>query len=232
MSDQSIDGRQAMAGGAPTPVSQPTAAASGGLLAGLRPDLALVASMIPEGARVLDIGCEDGALLEALVREKGVVGRGLELSQSGVNASVRRGLSVVQGDADRDLEHYPDLSFDVVVLSQTLPATRAPDQVLAQLVRIGRQAIVSFANFGYWKVRLHLLWRGQMPVTHALSKPWYATDNIHLCTIRDFIYLTDSLGIEVEKALALDAHSRPRAIVSKSHANLFGELGLFVLSKR
>lgn len=202
------------------------------LLQGLRPDLALVASMITEGSRVLDIGCEDGALLEALVKEKGVVGRGLELSQSGVNASVRRGLSVVQGDADRDLEHYPDLSFDVVVLSQTLPATRSPDKVLAELVRIGRCVIVSFANFGYWRVRLHLLWRGQMPVTPALSKPWYATDNIHLCTIRDFLTLTDRLDIEVEQAIALDAHSRPRTIVSKRYANLFGEVGLFLLTKR
>ncbi len=204
----------------------------GGLLAGLRPDLRLVASMIDEGARVLDIGCEDGALLEALVREKGVVGRGLELSQSGVNASVRRGLSVIQGDADRDLDHYPDLSFDVVVLSRTLPATRAPDQVLLQLVRIGRSAIVSFANFGYWRVRMHLLLRGQMPVTSSLNKPWYATDNIHLCTIRDFLNLTDGLGIEVEKAIALDSHSRPRPIVSKRHANFFGEIGLFLLSRR
>lgn len=202
------------------------------LLQGLRPDLALVASMISEGARVLDIGCEDGALLEALVKEKGVVGRGLELSQSGVNASVRRGLSVVQGDADRDLEHYPDLAFDVVVLSQTLPATRSPDKVLAQMLRIGRCAIVSFANFGYWRVRLHLLLRGQMPVTHALSKPWYATDNIHLCTIRDFLSLTADLGVEVEGAITLDGHSRPRAIVSKRHANLFGEMGLFLLKKR
>ncbi len=202
------------------------------LLAGLRPDLALVASMVSEGARVLDIGCEDGALLAALVCEKQVVGRGLELSQSGVNASVRRGLSVVQGDADRDLEHYPDLAFDVVVLSQTLPATRAPDQVLSQLVRIGRCAIVSFANFGYWRIRLHLLWQGRMPVTHALWRPWYATDNIHLCTIRDFLALTDRLGIKVERAIALDAHSRPRQIVSKRHANIFGEMGLFLLTRR
>ncbi len=202
------------------------------LLDGLRPDLALVASMIPERARVLDIGCEDGVLLEALVKEKGVLGRGLELSQSGVNSSVRRGLSVVQGDADRDLEHYPDLSFDVVVLSRTLPAMRSPDKVLAELLRIGRCAIVSFANFGYWRVRLHLLWRGRMPVTHALSKPWYATDNIHLCTIRDFLALTERLDIEVEKAIALDPQSRSHQIVSKRYANLFGEVGLFLLTKR
>jgi len=204
---------------------------AGPLTRALRSDLALVASMIAEGARVLDIGCEDGALLEALVREKSVVGRGLEISQTGVNASVRRGLSVVQGDADRDLDHYPDLSFDVVVLSQTLPATRAPDEVLKQLVRIGRCAIISFANFGYWPVRLHLLWRGRMPVTRALLLPWYATENIHLCTIRDFLDLTERLDIKVERAISLDSQKRPRQIVSQRYANIFGEMGLFLLKK-
>ncbi|GAB5470642.1 MAG: methionine biosynthesis protein MetW [Rhodospirillales bacterium] len=202
------------------------------LLANLRPDLALVAGMVEPGARVLDIGCEDGALLEALVREKGVTGRGLELSQAGVNASVKRGLSVVQGDADSDLAHYPDRAFDFVVLSQTLPATRSPDQVLSALVRIGERAIVSFANFGHWRVRLHLLLRGRMPVTNALSRPWYATDNIHLCTICDFIALCEELGIGVERAVSLDLKQRPRAIVNRRYANIFGETGLFLLSKR
>ncbi|MEO1192047.1 MAG: methionine biosynthesis protein MetW [Pseudomonadota bacterium] len=202
------------------------------LLAALRPDLALVAEMVEPGSRVLDIGCEDGALLEALVREKAVTGRGLELSQAGVNASVRRGLSVIQGDADRDLADYPDQAFDYVVLSQTLPATRAPDQVLEALVRIGQRAIVSFANFGYWRVRLHLALQGRMPMTSALSRPWYATDNIHLCTIRDFITLCERMEIQVERALSLDSHQRPRAIISRRHANIFGETGLFLLSKR
>lgn len=197
----------------------------------LRPDLAVVARMVEPETRVLDIGCEDGALLEALVRDKGVTGRGLELSQSGVNASVRRGLSVIQGDADSDLAHYPDGAFDYVILSQTLPATRAPDRVLSELVRIGRSAIVSFANFGYWRVRLHLLFRGRMPVTPTLPKPWYATDNIHLCTIRDFLSLTEELGITVEEAISLDSHGRPAPVVSRRYANLFGQVGLFLLSR-
>jgi len=199
--------------------------------AGLRPDLALVAQMVEPESRVLDIGCEEGELLEALVRDKRVTGRGLELSQGGVNASVRRGLSVIQGDADSDLAHYPDEAFDYVILSRTLPATRAPDRVLSELVRIGRYAIVSFANFGYWRVRLHLMLRGRMPVTTALSRPWYATDNIHLCTIRDFLDLTQELGIKVERAIALDSHGRPQSIVSRRYANLFGEVALFLLSK-
>ena len=130
----------------------------------LRSDLRLIAEMIDPGARVLDIGCGDGALLAYLVRNKDVDGRGMELSQRGVNSCVGHGLSVIQGDADRDLEAYPTGAFDVVVLSQTLQATREPRQVLETLVRIGRRAIVSFPNFGFWRIRLCLLFCGRMPV--------------------------------------------------------------------
>src|SRR5947209_18460002 len=133
----------------------------------LRRDLRLIAEMIEPGARVLDIGCGDGALLAYLVRHKGVDGRGMELSQSGVNACVGHGLSVIQGDADRDLAAYPTGAFDVVVLSQTLQATRQPRKVLETLVRIGRRAIVSFPNFGFWRIRLGLLLTGRMPLSHC-----------------------------------------------------------------
>jgi methionine biosynthesis protein MetW len=197
----------------------------------LRRDLRLIAEMIEPGARVLDIGCGDGALLAFLVRRKSVDGRGMELSQSGVNACVGHGLSVIQGDADRDLEAYPTGAFDVVVLSQTLQATRQPRKVLETLVRIGRRAIVSFPNFGFWRIRLHLLLRGRMPVSHLLAYPWYETPNIHLCTVRDFVALCDEIGVRVERSVTLDRHGQPYSLEPRgSLANLLAEQGIFVLS--
>jgi methionine biosynthesis protein MetW len=198
---------------------------------GLRRDLRLIAEMIEDGSRVLDIGCGDGALLAYLARYKNVDGRGMELSQSGVNACVAHGLSVIQGDADRDLEAYPSGAFDVVVLSQTLQATRQPRQVLEALVRIGRRAIVSFPNFGFWRLRLNLLFSGRMPVSQLLPHPWYETPNIHLCTIRDFVALCDEIGIGIEKSLTLDRYGRPFSLDPRgSLANLLAEQAVFVLS--
>ncbi|MGH7046188.1 MAG: methionine biosynthesis protein MetW [Stellaceae bacterium] len=197
----------------------------------LRQDLQLIAEMIEPGARVLDIGCGDGALLAYLVRHKRVDGRGIELSQSGVNACVGHGLSVIQGDADRDLDAYPAAAFDVVVLSQTLQATRQPRRVIEALVRIGRRAIVSFPNFGFWRIRLHLMLRGRMPMSHLLAHPWYETPNIHLCTIRDFTALCDELGVIVERSATLDRNGRPYALDPHgSLANLLAEQSVFVLS--
>ena len=199
----------------------------------LRRDLRLIADMIAPGARVLDIGCGDGALLAHLTRHKGVDGRGMELSQSGVNACVGHGLSVIQGDADRDLEAYPNGAFDVVVLSQTLQATRNPRRVVETLVRIGRRAIVSFPNFGFWRIRLNLLTAGRMPVSPLLPYPWYETPNIHLCTIRDFVAVCDELGIRIERGVTLDRLGRPYPFEPHGRlANLLGEQGVFVLSGR
>ena len=198
---------------------------------GLRRDLRLIAEMIDPGARVLDIGCGDGALLAHLVRHKNVDGRGMELSQSGVNSCVGHGLPVIQGDADRDLEAYPTGAFDVVVLSQTLQATREPRKVIETLVRIGRRAIVSFPNFGFWRIRLHLLFCGRMPVSHLLAHPWYDTPNIHLCTIRDFVVMCDEIGVRVERSVTLDRHGQPYSLDPHgSLANLLAEQGVFVLS--
>lgn len=206
--------------------------AADGAAGGLRRDLRLIAEMIDPGARVLDIGCGDGALLAHLVRQKNVDGRGMELSQSGVNSCVGHGLSVIQGDADRDLEAYPTGAFDVVVLSQTLQATREPRKVLETLVRIGRRAIVSFPNFGFWRIRLHLLFRGRMPMSHLLAHPWYETPNIHLCTIRDFVAMCDEIGIRVERSVTLDRHGQPYSLDPHgSLANLLAEQGVFVLSE-
>ncbi len=197
----------------------------------LRPDLAIIAEMIPSEARVLDVGCGDGALLEYLMHELKVDGRGMELSQAGVNACVARGLSVIQGDADTDLKDYPSDAFDVAVLSQTLQATRDPRGVLAELVRIGRRAIVSFPNFGHWRVRWCLLFNGRMPTTPALPAHWYDTPNIHLCTIRDFADLAAELGIRIERALVLDPHGTAKSLGWVRLANWFGEQCVVLLRR-
>jgi methionine biosynthesis protein MetW len=197
----------------------------------LRRDLRLIAEMIEPESRVLDIGCGDGALLAYLAREKGVDARGMELSQSGVNACVRHGLSVIQGDADHDLDAFPAGAFDVAVLSQTLQATRRPRHVVEELVRIGKRAIVSFPNFGFWRIRFGLLWRGRMPVSGLLNNSWYETPNIHLCTIRDFVVLCDALGTKIERSITLDRHGRPFSLDPRGGlANLLAEQGVFVLS--
>ena len=145
--------------------------------------------MVRAGSRVLDVGCGDGALLQLLADTKDVDGRGIEVSRERVNACVARGLSVIQGDADRDLADYPDGAFDYAILSLTIQATRQPKTVLEQLLRIGRHAIVSFPNFGHWQVRAQLLLTGRMPVNENLPEAWYVSPNAHLCTIKDFVDL-------------------------------------------
>ncbi|PZO77644.1 MAG: methionine biosynthesis protein MetW [Mesorhizobium amorphae] len=197
-----------------------------------RVDLDVIAGFIAPGSRVLDVGCGDGALLEQLARERNVDGRGMEISQRGVNECVARGLSVIQGDADRDLVFYPDKSFDVVVLSQTIQATRDPRAVLEHLLRIGERAVVSFPNFGHWRVRFSLLLRGRMPVTRDLPYSWYDTPNIHFCTVRDFVNLCRELGATVESAAALDdAGQKIGLSMPWWFWNLFGQQAVFVLRR-
>ncbi|HUO97547.1 MAG TPA: methionine biosynthesis protein MetW [Rhizomicrobium sp.] len=196
----------------------------------LRPDLAAIAEMIPDGSRVLDVGCGDGALLEHLATTKNVDGRGLELSQQNVNAAVARGLAVIQGDADTDLGEYPSQVFDVVILSQTIQATRNPRQVLAQLLRIGRRTAVSLPNFGHWRVRLSLLAHGRMPRTETLAYEWYDTPNIHLCTIADFVGLATASGAVFEEAFALTRHGLTHPMQPHSWMpNLMAEGAIFLL---
>jgi methionine biosynthesis protein MetW len=200
--------------------------------ASARSDHEVIAQMVRPNSKVLDIGCGDGALLNLLARERGVKGRGMELSQAGVNACVSRGLSVVQGDADRDLRDYPSAAFDYVILSKTIQAVRHPRVVLKELARIGERVIVSFPNFGHWRVRTSLLSGGRMPVTGNLPARWYETDNLHLCTVRDFAEMATSLHLTIERAVPL-TRGQPGAPFAKNiwRANWFAEEAVFLLAQ-
>ena len=197
-----------------------------------RVDLLLLSQMVERGSRVLDVGCGDGTLLHILAGTRDVDARGLEISQSGVNQCVARGLSVVQGDADTELVNYPDNAFDYAILSQTIQATRQPREVLDQLLRIGRRAIVSFPNFGHWRIRAQIMFNGRMPVTQNLSWAWHDTPNIHFCTIKDFVALCHELGAKVERSTALNAQGRPLKLkIPTLMQNLLGEQAIFLLSR-
>jgi methionine biosynthesis protein MetW len=200
--------------------------------AALRPDLAVIASFITPGARVLDVGCGDGALLQWLRDEKQVDGRGIEINQEAVNRAIASGIAVIQGDVDSDLPHYPAAAYDYVILSQTLQAMKDPKVVLLDLVRIGKKAVVSVPNFGHWKNRLYLALKGRMPVTKTLSYEWYDTPNIHFCTITDFVALAEALGITIEARLVVDSRGHKVRFTGRGvAANLFGEQGVFLLSR-
>ena len=191
----------------------------------LRPDLAIIASHVNRGARILDVGCGDGSLMAALRDQQGCDARGLELDPVNVAAAVGQGLSVIQGDADTDLADYPDDSFDYAILSQTLQTTRRPDWVLEQLLRIGRHAFVSFPNFAHWRVRASLLFGGRMPVTRLLPIAWYATPNIHHVTVDDFRALVKERGIAIEGAWFLSGDQQ----TGSGLANLLAEHAVFLL---
>ena len=198
----------------------------------IREDFREIVRLVRPGARVLDVGCGEGDLLDLLRREKDVDGRGIEISPAGVGACLARGLSVMQGDADRDLSEFAPDTFDYAILSQTLQAVRQPRQVLSDLLRLAERAIVSFPNFGHWRVRWSLLAHGRMPETRVLPEPWWATPNIHLCTLRDFTDLCADLGLRIEAASALRAHGAAREIDPLHPLETWrAESALFLLSR-
>ncbi len=197
-----------------------------------RLDFEIIKNVIKDNSRVLDVGCENGELLKFLNKGKKIDGRGLEISQKNVNICVKHGLSVVQGDADKDLVSYPPKSFDFVILSQTLQATHSPEKVLNELVRISKRAIVSFPNFGSWPIRLKLLINGIMPESDLLPHTWYTTPNIHLCTIKDFKKLCNKNSINIEQNFFLNKNGKKITNpIKKLFNNFFSISGLFVLKK-
>ena len=198
----------------------------------IRIDLLEIARAIKPGTTVLDVGCGDGVLLDYLAREKSVDGRGIELSSEGVNRSISKGLSVIQGNAEEDIAFYPDQSFDYVILSQTLQAMKRPDKMLEQLLRVGKKAVVSFPNFGHWRVRFSLAVMATMPVNKTLDYPWYSTPNIHFCTIRDFVNLCAEKNIHVEQSMAINAKGARMPVQNLSLANLMATQGMYVITKK
>ena len=192
----------------------------------------LISSLVNNNDKVLDIGCGNGDLLYYLEKTKNIQGQGIEISHLGVKESVTKGLSVIQGDADEDLVSFTDNTFDVVILSDTLQATHKPKEVLKQMLRIGKKCIICIPNFGYWKYRLQILFYGIMPVTKTLSEPWYSTPNIHLCTIKDFINLCNSLNIEINKAYRNTQNNIKKIQKPNSYLNnLLSTEGIFILTK-
>ncbi len=193
----------------------------------------LISSLIEENSSVLDVGCGDGSLLVFLEDKKNITGHGLEISHEGVQKCLTKGLSVLQGNADTDLTNFPENSFDYVILSHTLQATHKPKDVLNEMLRIGKKCIVSFPNFAYWKCRLDLLIKGSMPMTKTLSEPWYLTQNIHLCTIKDFVLICELLKISIDKAYRISENGSAKSIDSPESFfnNLFSVEGVFLISQ-
>ncbi len=197
---------------------------------GTRIDHDIILELIPSGAKVLDLGCGDGSLLEELVRTKDVRGSGIEISDEGIRRCISRGLAVLQGDIDQGLKDYPDRSFDYIILNQTLQAVKKPHTVLEEMLRVGEKAVVGLPNFAYWRMRLFLLLRGRMPKTEFLPYEWYDTPNIHFCSLEDFERYCRGFGLRVERRIYLSSHRGGR-VLSGVCPNLFAESAVFLLSK-
>ena len=196
----------------------------------MKKEFKVIAQIIQNNKRVLDVGCSDGILMEYLKSNQNNDVRGLEPEKNDVQKCIAKGLSVIEGDAEKELIQFPEKSFDYVVLSQTLQAFLYPEKVLSQLLRIGKQTIVSIPNFGYWKVRLHLLFKGTMPITKNLPNEWYNTPNLHMCTIKDFVNFCNHKNIKINKSMCL-TNEKISEITNKNmiYKNIFSELGIFLI---
>ena len=198
----------------------------------MKPEYNIISNLIDESSKVLDVGCDDGTLMEFLKENKNVNIRGIEISKKKVQICISKGLTVIEGNAELDLKQFPDNSFDYVVLGQTLQAFINPEIVIKELLRVGNKAIVTIPNFGHWKVRLNLLTQGTMPVTKTLPNKWYNTPNIHMCTIKDFFRFSREINFKIYKSLAL--MNKNISTINNSNLffkNLFSELGIFLIEK-
>ena len=196
----------------------------------MKQEFKVIAKIIQNNKRVLDIGCGDGTLMEYLKKNQNNDVRGLEPKKNLVQICISKGLSVIEGDAEKELIQFPEKSFDYVVLSQTLQAFLNPEEVLNQLLRIGKQTIISIPNFGYWKIRLHLLFKGTMPITKNIPYDWYNTPNLHMCTIQDFVNFCNNKNIKIDKSMCL-TNEKISEITNKNmrYKNIFSQLGIFLI---
>ena len=198
----------------------------------MKQEFKIIANLIEKNTRVLDVGCGDGTLMKHLKDNKNIDTRGLEISKNNVQLCISKSLSVIEGNAESDLQQFPDLSFDYVILSQTLQAFYNPEKVIDDLLRVANKAIVTIPNFGYWKVRLHLLLKGTMPITKNLPDEWYNTPNLHMCTIKDFYNFCSKKNIELYKSIALNGEKTSQINkINLNIKNLYSELGIFLIQK-
>ena len=198
----------------------------------MKKEFQIISELIENNKRVLDVGCGDGTLMKHLKDNKNIDTRGLEISKNNVQLCISKSLSVIEGNAERDLQQFPDLSFDYVILSQTLQAFYNPEKVIDDLLRVANKAIVTIPNFGNLKVRLHLLLKGTMPITKNLPDEWYNTPNLHMCTIKDFYNFCSKKNIELYKSIALNGEKISQINkINLSIKNLYSELGIFLMKK-
>ena len=197
----------------------------------MKNEFKIIANLLPVRSRVLDVGCGDGTLIEALIKKKNIDTRGIELEENKVKQCISKGLAVIQGNAETELGQFPDKAFDFVVLSQTLQAFYQPENVLSELLRIGKKVIISIPNFGYWQVRTRLLFFGKMPVTKSLPDSWYNTPNLHMCSIKDFYQFCDKKKIKINKIIGIN-NEKISSInrVNLEMKNLISEVGIFLIS--
>ena len=198
----------------------------------MKNEFKVISNLIEDNKKVLDVGCADGTLMQFLKENKNINVRGLEIAKEKVQECIAKGLTVIEGNAEKDLKQFPDKSFDYVVLSQTLQAFLSPELVLDELLRVGKKAIVTIPNFGNWQVRLHLLFKGTMPITKSLPEQWHSTPNLHMCTIKDFVNFIKSKEIKMIKTLALNNNNVSNITNNNlGTKNLFADLGIFLIEK-